>query len=85
MAHSPVRYSVSPMVDYLDQAIAFLKPYGKPGAAAIQIPDTLLSFYGVKLVLDGSPQQESAFQTQPYLNRPSEVRPTTRSRSCTNS
>ena len=38
MAHSPVRYSVSPMVDYLEQAMAFLTPYGKPGAAAVQIP-----------------------------------------------
>ena len=67
-AHSPVRYSVSPMVDYLDQAMLFLAPYGKPGASALEIPGALLSFYAVKIVADGSPQQESAFQSQPYLN-----------------
>jgi predicted amidohydrolase YtcJ len=69
MAHSPVRYSVSPMVDYIDQAMQFVAPYGKPGASALQIPDTLLSFYATKIVLDGSPQQESAFQSKPYLNQ----------------
>ncbi|MFY9739480.1 MAG: amidohydrolase family protein, partial [Candidatus Cybelea sp.] len=67
-AHSPVRYSVSPMVDYMDQAMQFLAPYGRPGASALEIPGSLLSFYAVKIVADGSPQQESAFQTQPYLN-----------------
>jgi predicted amidohydrolase YtcJ len=66
--HSPVRYSVSPMVDYLDQAMQFLAPHGRPGASALEIPDSLLSFYAVKIVADGSPQQESAFQAQPYLN-----------------
>ncbi len=68
MAHSPVRYSCSPMVDYLDQAMEFTAPYGKPGAKALKIPGTFLSFYAVKIVLDGSPQQESAFQSKPYLN-----------------
>jgi predicted amidohydrolase YtcJ len=67
-AGSPVRYSVSPMIDYLDQAMQFLAPYGRPGASALEIPGVLLSFYAVKIVADGSPQQESAFQTQPYLN-----------------
>jgi len=66
-ANSPVRYSVSPMVDYLDQAMQFIAPYGKPGASALEIPGALLSFYAVKIVSDGSPQQESAYQTQPYL------------------
>jgi predicted amidohydrolase YtcJ len=66
-ANSPVRYSVSPMVDYLDQAMQFIASYGKPGAAAVEIPGALLSFYAVKIVSDGSPQQESAYQTQPYL------------------
>ena len=60
MKHSPVRYNVSPMVDYLDQTMQFLAPYGKPGAAALEIPDSLLSFYAAKLVLDGSVQQERA-------------------------
>jgi len=67
-AHTPVRYSVSPMVDYLDQTMQFLAPYGKPGASALEIPGSLLSFYAVKIVADGSPQQESAYQSQPYLN-----------------
>ncbi|HEV3195826.1 MAG TPA: amidohydrolase [Candidatus Cybelea sp.] len=66
-ANAPVRYSVSPMVDYLDQAMQFIASYGKPGASALEIPGALLSFYAVKIVLDGSPQQESAYQTQPYL------------------
>jgi predicted amidohydrolase YtcJ len=64
----PVRYSVSPMVDYLDQAMQFTAAYGKPGASALEIPGALLSFYAVKIVSDGSPQQESAFQSEPYLN-----------------
>jgi predicted amidohydrolase YtcJ len=68
MTHSPVRYSVSPMVDYLDQAVQFITPYGKPGPSALQIPDSLLSFYAVKIVLDGSPQQESAYQSKPYFD-----------------
>src|SRR5579863_7954355 len=38
MAHSPVRYSLSPEIDYLDQAMEFIAPYGKPGASALQIP-----------------------------------------------
>jgi len=67
MVSSPVRYSVSPMVDYLDQAMQFIAPYGKPGPSALEIPGALLSFYAVKIVSDGSPQQESAYQTQPYL------------------
>jgi predicted amidohydrolase YtcJ len=67
-AHSPVRYSVSPMIDYLDQTMQFLAPYGKPGASALEIPGALLSFYAVKIVADGSPQQQSAFQALPYLN-----------------
>ena len=67
MVSSPVRYSVSPMVDYLDQAMHFIASYGKPGPSALEIPGALLSFYAVKIVSDGSPQQESAYQTQPYL------------------
>jgi len=68
MASSPVRYSVSPAVEFLDAAIEFVKPYGVPGAKALEIPGTLLSFYAVKIVSDGSPQQQTAFQLQPYLN-----------------
>jgi predicted amidohydrolase YtcJ len=68
MAHSPVRYSLSPMIDYLDEAMRFVAPYGKPGAGALEIPGSLLSFYAVKIVSDGSPQQQTAFETQPYLH-----------------
>jgi len=64
----PVRYSASPAVEFLDVANQFVAQYGKPGAAAIEIPGTLLSFYAVKIVSDGSPQQETAFQMQPYLS-----------------
>jgi predicted amidohydrolase YtcJ len=45
----------------------FIAPYGKPGAKALEIPGTLLSFYAVKIVSDGSPQNETAFQSEPYL------------------
>jgi predicted amidohydrolase YtcJ len=75
MANSPVRYSVSPMVEYLSQTQQFIAPYGKPGADALEIPGSLLSFYAVKVVSDGSPQQETAFQTQPYLQSNSKGAP----------
>lgn len=68
MASSPVRYSASPAVEFIDAAMEFVKPYGSPGAKALEIPGTLLSLYAVKIVSDGSPQQETAFQLQPYLN-----------------
>jgi predicted amidohydrolase YtcJ len=68
MTESPVRYSVSPAVEFLDAANLFVASYGKPGAKALEIPGTLLSFYAVKIVSDGSPQQETAFQSEPYLN-----------------
>ncbi len=68
MTDSPVRYSVSPAVEFLEVANGFVAAYGKPGAAALEIPGTLLSFYAVKIVSDGSPQQETAFQSEPYLN-----------------
>jgi hypothetical protein len=68
MTSSPVRYSASPAVEFLDVANQFVASYGKPGAKALEIPGTLLSFYAVKVVSDGSPQQETAFQLEPYLN-----------------
>lgn len=68
MTSSPVRYSASPAVEFIDAAMVFVKPYGSPGAKALEIPGTLLSLYAVKIVSDGSPQQETAFQLQPYLN-----------------
>jgi predicted amidohydrolase YtcJ len=68
MTDSPVRYSASPAVEFLEVANKFVASYGKPGAVALEIPGTLLSFYAVKIVSDGSPQQETAFQSEPYLN-----------------
>ncbi|MEI6160846.1 MAG: amidohydrolase [Roseococcus sp.] len=37
------------------------------GAQATQIPNSMLSIYGIKVVGDGSNQTKSADQTQPYL------------------
>ncbi|HTX59307.1 MAG TPA: amidohydrolase [Verrucomicrobiae bacterium] len=74
-AHSPVRLSVSPIVDYFDGALEFLKPYGTPTVRAVQIPGALLSFYAVKIVLDGSPQQQTAYQSLPYLGSESRGNP----------
>ena len=39
-----------------------------PGAKGIQIPNSLFSLYGVKIVGDGSNQTLTGAQTQPYLN-----------------
>jgi predicted amidohydrolase YtcJ len=75
MTSAPVRYSASPAVEFLDVANQFVAAYGKPGAKALEIPGTLLSFYAVKIVSDGSPQQETAFQQQPYLNSTSTGQP----------
>lgn len=75
MTSAPVRYSASPAVEFLDVANQFVAAYGKPGAKALEIPGTLLSFYAVKIVSDGSPQQETAFQMEPYLNSTSTGKP----------
>ncbi|MBV8530409.1 MAG: amidohydrolase, partial [Candidatus Eremiobacteraeota bacterium] len=65
---SPVRLSSSPMIDFLDDGNAYARRYGTPGPRAIQVPGSLLSFYAVKIVGDGSNQTETAGQTIPYLN-----------------
>ncbi len=75
MTNSPVRYSASPAVEFLDVANQFVASYGKPGAKALEIPGTMLSFYAVKIVSDGSPQQETAYQSEPYLNSSSKGLP----------
>jgi predicted amidohydrolase YtcJ len=75
MTSVPVRYSASPAVEFLDVANQFVAAYGKPGPRALEIPGTLLSFYAVKIVSDGSPQQETAFQSEPYLNSTSKGLP----------
>lgn len=67
MSHSPVRYNVSPMIEFLDQATEFVSAHGKPGARAVEIPGSLLSFYAVKFLLDGSLQQRTANVTEPYM------------------
>jgi predicted amidohydrolase YtcJ len=38
------------------------------GAKATQLPNSLFSLYGIKIVADGSNQTESAAQTMPYLD-----------------
>jgi predicted amidohydrolase YtcJ len=38
------------------------------GAKAVQLPNSLFSLYGIKIVADGSNQTESAAQTAPYLD-----------------
>ena len=39
-----------------------------PGSRGAQIPDTLFTLYGIKIVGDGSNQTLTGAQTQPYLN-----------------
>jgi predicted amidohydrolase YtcJ len=63
-----IRFSSSPIIDYLDEGNAWVTRYGKPGPRAVQVPGSLLSFYAVKIVGDGSNQTETAGQTMPYLN-----------------
>jgi predicted amidohydrolase YtcJ len=65
---TPVRLSSSPLIDQLDEGNAFATKFGKPGAAAVQVPGSLLSFYAVKITADGSNQTKTAAQTTPYLN-----------------
>jgi predicted amidohydrolase YtcJ len=66
--NAPVRLSSSPIVDYLSEGNAFATKFGRPGPRAIQVPGSLLSFYAVKIVGDGSNQTKTAGQTMPYLN-----------------
>ncbi len=66
--NAPLRISSSPIVDYLSEGNAFATKFGKPGPKAIQVPGSLLSFYAVKIIGDGSNQTKTAGQTLPYLN-----------------
>ena len=50
------------------------KQYGF-GAAATQIPNTMMTIYAMKIVGDGSNQTKSAAQTVPYLNDTEKGRP----------
>lgn len=64
-ATAPLRLSASMM--YEDMAgFATYRSLGM-GARALQLPDTLLMLYGVKIVGDGSNQTRTGGQTQPYL------------------
>ncbi len=38
------------------------------GAKAVQLPNSMLTVYGIKILDDGSDQTETGAQTQPYLN-----------------
>lgn len=62
----PVRVSCSVM--YGD--FKGLEPYKNLGlgAKAVQIPNSMFTLYGVKIVGDGSDQTETGAQTQPYLH-----------------
>jgi predicted amidohydrolase YtcJ len=64
---APLRLSASPMIEHLDDGNAYARRFGKPGSTAIKVPGTLLSFYAVKIVADGSNQTKTAAQTIPYL------------------
>ena len=65
-AQAPCRASISLMYESMKDA----EPYEKYGfgAAATQIPNTMMTIYAMKIVGDGSNQTKSAAQTVPYLN-----------------
>lgn len=64
-AQSPCRISISLMFP----TMATGEPYRKfgRGAQATQVPNSLLSFYAIKIIGDGSNQTKTAAQTIPYL------------------
>ena len=45
------------------------------GAKAAQVPNSLFTLYGIKIVVDGSPQTETAAYTQPYLHTDNKGKP----------
>jgi hypothetical protein len=65
-AQAPCRASISLMYESMKDAEPY-KKYGF-GAAATQIPNTMMTIYAMKIVGDGSNQTKSAAQTVPYLN-----------------
>jgi predicted amidohydrolase YtcJ len=72
-AQSPCRASISLMYESMKDAEPY-KKYGF-GAAATQIPNTMMTIYAMKIVGDGSNQTKSAAQTVPYLNDTEKGRP----------
>ena len=72
-ANSPCRASISLMYESMKDAAPY-KKYGH-GAAATQIPNTMLTIYAMKIVGDGSNQTKTAAQTVPYLNDTDKGRP----------
>lgn len=70
---SPCRASISLMYESMKDAEPY-KKYGH-GAAATQIPDTMLTIYAMKIVGDGSNQTKTAAQTVPYLHDTNKGRP----------
>lgn len=72
-ADSPCRASISLMYDSMKDAEPY-KKYGH-GAAATQIPNTMLTIYAMKIVGDGSNQTKTAAQTVAYLNDTDKGRP----------
>ncbi|WP_395684560.1 amidohydrolase [Aestuariivirga sp.] len=63
--HAPVRTSASLMYEDMKGFDAY-KSLGL-GPRAAQLPDSLFTLYGVKIVGDGSNQTRTGAQTQPYL------------------
>ncbi|WP_161957397.1 amidohydrolase [Aestuariivirga litoralis] len=72
-AQAPLRTSASLMYEDMKGYDDYRK-YGV-GAKATQLPDTLFTLYGVKLIGDGSNQTETGAQTKPYLNSTSSGKP----------
>jgi hypothetical protein len=72
-ANSPCRASISLMYDSMKDAEPY-KKYGH-GAAATQIPNTMLTIYAMKIVGDGSNQTKTAAQTVAYVNDTDKGRP----------
>ncbi len=64
-AQSPCRMSISLMFPSMGAGDSY-RDFGR-GARATQVPNSLLSFYAVKIVADGSNQTRTAAQTVPYL------------------
>lgn len=71
--HAPLRTSASLMYEDM-KGFAPYRSLGL-GAHAAQLPDSLFTLYGVKIVGDGSNQTMTGAQTQPYLGTESKGSP----------
>ena len=71
--HAPLRTSASLMYEDM-KGFAPYRSLGL-GASAAQLPDSLFTLYGVKIIGDGSNQTMTGAQTQPYLGTDSRGSP----------